>query len=250
MTKTAKPNISKSVARAFEVFELFRQRQTPMTAAQVRHALSIPQPSTRALLRNLVELGYLNFEEDEKTYFPSMQFAHLGDWISNTVLGGTDIARLVDDIALETGETTSANIINALNLEILYARTAAHPLGLNLRPGIGDALWLSAAGRTLISALPDDERERIIAATIRQERNPKKRREILSLSTLFQDIRSKGYCIGYDIYLQGVGAVCVSASFGEQPTVIAVAGARDRIQSAEKRILRTIRSELRRRRSK
>lgn len=157
MSRPVKPNISKSVARAFDVLELFRERQEPMTAA--------------------------------------------------------------------------------------------HPLGLKLRPGIGEALWLSAAGRTLLSALPDDASERLLNATIRQERNPKRRREILSMSAILKDIKSTGYYIGYDIYLQGVGAVCVSEVFGQQPAVIAVAGARDRIQSHEKRILRIIRSRLKRLRS-
>jgi IclR family KDG regulon transcriptional repressor len=246
MTGTPKPNISKSVARAFDVLELFRRQQQPMTAATIRHELDIPQPSARALLRNLVDLGYLNFTDENKTYFPTMRLAQLGDWVSNTTLAGVDIVRLIDDIALETGETASLNTINALNLEIIYARTAAHPLGLNLRAGIGDTLWLSAAGRTLISALPDEEMERLLEAMIREERNPKKRLEIKALTPALRDIKSNGYYVGYDIYLQGVGAICVSVAVGAQPSVVAVAGARDRIQSAEKRILRIIRSKLRR----
>jgi DNA-binding IclR family transcriptional regulator len=244
MIKAPKTNISKSVARAFGVLELFRQRREPLTAAMIRNDLAIPQPSVRALLKNLTELGYLSFDDQRKTYFPTLRLTTLGDWVSNKVLAGVDVARLVDAIAAETGETTSLNIIDDLNLEILYTKTAAHPLALTLRPGIGDLLWLSAAGRTLIGALPEDRREALLQAMIRKERNPNNRKRILALTPALRRIHGKGFFVGYDIYLQGVGAVCVRAELAGQNSVIAVAGAKDRIRSNEKRILKSIRHHL------
>ena len=54
---SSRPNISKSVGRAFAVLELFGQQRKPLTAARLRESLNIPQPSLRALLGNLVGLA-------------------------------------------------------------------------------------------------------------------------------------------------------------------------------------------------
>lgn len=245
MQDGGRSNISKSVRRAFDVFELFRQHKVPLTAADLRRSLEMPQPSARALLKNLVDLGYLSFTDRDKTYFPTMRLAQLGDWIGNTVIADVNVAEVIDAIALEAGETASLNVRNDLNLEILYVRTAAHPLGLSLRPGIGEALWLSAAGRALLGALPADERESALQAMISAERNPRSRRKILAIAPLLDEIHAQGYFVGYDIYFEGVGAVCVGTHIGDRRAVVAVAGAKDRIRSNQRRILRIIRAGLR-----
>ena len=241
---TAPPNISKSVARAFAVLELFRARQIPMTAATLRQLLNIPQPSARALLKNLVELEYLQFNTKEKTYFPTMHLAKLGDWIGASVIAGIDVSRTIDAIAIESGETASLCIINDLNIETIYTKTAAHPLGLRLRPGVGETLWLTVAGRTLLSQFEDTERDALLQAMIKQERNPVNRQKIPALLPLLKKLRTAGYYAAYDIYLQGVGAVCVGVMIGGQPAVIAVAGVKDRIREHEQDILLIIQKHL------
>jgi len=61
---------------------------------------------------------------------------------------------------------------------------------------------------------------------------------------MLAEMRQAGHSVGYDIYLQGVGAVCVSTAIGDQP--VAVAGTGDRIRANEQEILRVIRKHLRR----
>ncbi len=61
---------------------------------------------------------------------------------------------------------------------------------------------------------------------------------------MLAEMRQAGHSVGYDIYLQGVGAVCVSTAIGDQPG--AVAGTGDRIRANEQEILRVIRKHLRR----
>jgi len=242
--RNARPNVSKSVARAFAMLALFRDTREPLTAIQIRQQLDMPQPSVRALLKNLVDLGYLNYAADRKTYFPTMQLAHLGDWIAASVLAGGNTSQVIDDISMETGETASISVINDLNLEVLYAKTATHPVALQLRAGIGEVLWRTAAGRTLLSLLSDEKLEKIMRAMARRDNNARRRHEILGLESAIRDIRRRGSFIGYDIYLRGVGTVCVPAHVGNQHAVIAVAGVKDRIQANEKRILRSIRSQI------
>ena len=243
---TPQPNISKSVARAFAVLEMFRDQREPLTAAQLRRSLDMPQPSARALLKNLVELGYLKFDAEHKTYFPTLQIAALGDWIGHSVLGGTDYSRLVEEITLETGETTSLATVNGLNVEIVHVRTAAHPLALRLRPGVGESLWLTAAGRMLLGMFDAADTDAMLKAMIRQERNPQFRQRISRLPAELERIRRDGYFVGYDTFFEGIGAVCVGTVIAGQPAAVVVAGVRDRIRSNEQSILNTIRMRMKR----
>lgn len=59
--------------------------------------------------------------------------------------------------------------------------------------------------------------------------------------------RSQGYLVGYDTLIKGVGAVCVPLpqAIPGVPLVVSAAGAKNRIQSREKAILRTIRGHVR-----
>ena len=99
--------ISKSVGRVFDVLELFREQRRPMSAADIQRRLQIPQPSIRALLKNLVELGYLDYERSTRKYFPALHLARLGDWIEQSLLGGGELAALVESVSMATGETVS-----------------------------------------------------------------------------------------------------------------------------------------------
>ena len=140
-------NVSKSVARTFAVFELLRERRQPLTAAAIRGELGVPQPSLRALLTKLVDLDYLSFDPVPRTYFPTPKLAALGQFDAGLVRPDSRWRSVIDRITAETGETTSLCVALGLELEVLYACMADHPVALQLRSGRGHALWRSAAGR-------------------------------------------------------------------------------------------------------
>ena len=55
-------------------------------------------------------------------------------------------------------------------------------------------------------------------------------------------MHKRSWYTGYDLHLKGVGAVCYRTEYAQQPAVIAVAGANDRIRDNERAIRRTIRA--------
>ena len=72
----------KSAERTIRVLELFQRQQQPQTLHQVATQLRMPVPSTLAILRTLVGMGYLILDVRRKTYFPALRLASLGDWVS------------------------------------------------------------------------------------------------------------------------------------------------------------------------
>lgn len=239
-------SISKSVARAFRLLELFRDRRRPMTAAEICRRLSAPQPSVRALLVNLASLGYLVYMPADRSWQPTARVAALGDWLRQTPLVSPGLLRTVDSLAAESGETTSLCTICGLRAEILHVSLARHPVAVQLQPGIGAKLWQTAVGRTLLSQCPATEVATMLDTMRHDERSVAGRRSIKALAAELPRIRRAGWYAGYDLLLEGVGSVCVPVSprTGTMPLVVAIAGLRDRVRPVEARLLRMIRGAL------
>ncbi len=244
-------SISKSVARAFQVLELFHAHRQPLTAAAIGRQLTLPQPSTRALLKTLVSLGYLTFTETDRTYWPTGQVTLLGQWLRAEQRLPVPLTLALDRIAGIAGETTSLCGLRDGNVEILHVCKAQHPVALQLETGVGVAAWRTAVGRALLAALPDQESTALLGAWLGQERTPAGRRVLQSLPRELKRARADAYLAGYNLFLKGVGTVCVPLPGARNkalpaPLVVAVAGLSDRIRPRELALLRIIRSELRR----
>jgi len=243
---TSRSNVSKSVARAFRVLELFRDLRRPMTAAQIQHALGLPQPSARVLLRELVDVGYLAYTMPARTYFPTARLYALGDWLGSSTEVHQPLIHLVNKLGALIGETATLSTATYGFVQILYVCRADHPLTLQVAPGMGGPLWRSAVGRTLLSLRGDEEVAEFFAG-LEPRDAPRTRRQRELIVGQLREIRSQGYFAGYDVLLKGVGALClpVPSSMARVPLVLSVAGARERIRPRERAILRTMRTELR-----
>ncbi len=243
---TSQTNISKSVGRTFRLLELFQQGRKPMTAAQIQHALKIPQPSARVLLKELVEIGYLAYTMPAKTYFPTPRLCTLGAWLGGSHIVHEPLILAVDVIARELGETTCLSTATYGHVEVLYARRADQPLSVQVSAGMGSALWRSSVGRTLLSMRSDREVQEFMDG-LEPRDAPRGGRQREQIAAQIRMIRSQGYLAGYDIFLKGVGAICVPLPQTQSaiPLALSVVGAKDRIQPREKAILRTVRGHLR-----
>ncbi len=245
--KSQQSNISKSVRRTFEVLELFCEQRKPMTAAQIQHALGLPQPSARVLLKEIVDVGYLSYVMPARVYFPTAKLCKLSDWLGSRLVVSEKLIRAVDTVASQIEETVSLSTATYGHVEVLYAQRAQHPLALQVGPGMGGSLWRSAVGRTLLSLRSAEEVEQFFAG-IAESEGPKGRSLREQVRSQVRSIREQGYFIGYDILLKGVGAVCLPVrcpAGSGTPLVVAVAGGKDRIQSSERQILKILRAQLR-----
>lgn len=241
-------SISKSVARAFRLLELFREQQRPMLAAEICRRLHLPQPSVRALLKNLVSIGYLEYHPGDRTYLPTRRLAALGDWLRPTDVVPPALMAAVDAIVAQAGETASLCTIRDINAEILHVAKARHPAALQLEPGAGVALWRTVVGRMLLAQCDGEQADQLVHAMQRRERSTEARRALQAIPRELKQVREKGWIAGYDLFLMGIGAVSVPAGRDPagNPLAVTVAGVRDRIRMAEPQLVRLIRAELRR----
>jgi len=236
-------DVVKSVGRVFEVLELWRTAREPLNATQVERQLNYPQSSTLALLKSLVKLGYLSFDRIERTYFPTMRVAHLGEWLETSLYGNGQLSALIEEVADRTGETVSLSCQNDLQMQFVQIRPGTKPLMVNVQAGTFAPLFASTIGWTALSTKPDADIAKLVGRQNRRAKSTEAKASLPAVLEQVGQVRERGYGIGFDTYVHSVGAVAWVLP-GEQtrPLVLSVAGPSDAIRTEADDIVRTVRS--------
>ncbi|HEX7943836.1 MAG TPA: helix-turn-helix domain-containing protein, partial [Phenylobacterium sp.] len=77
----------KSAQRALEILEVFARQRRPLALKEILEELGYPTSSGSALMKSLVALGYLDYDRERRTYFPTMRIAVLGHWVPAALFG-------------------------------------------------------------------------------------------------------------------------------------------------------------------
>ena len=72
----------KSAERTIQVFEIFHERQCPLSVSEIADALATPQSSTSILLQSLRRQGYLVYDAAARRYLPSIRLPVITEWIN------------------------------------------------------------------------------------------------------------------------------------------------------------------------
>jgi DNA-binding IclR family transcriptional regulator len=167
--------------------------------------------ATFALLRTLVDHGYLRLTEPGPRYLPGMTLIRLGD-----------LASARDPIA-----SVSRSILNALSVQTrLTVRIARNDSGYPVfieridgpgmvrffTPlGIRELPHITAVGKAILAQLSDDEIRKIAIETGLEARTPKSITTLPKLLTDIRKVRSRGYAVDDEEDAQGV--FCIGAAF-------------------------------------
>jgi DNA-binding IclR family transcriptional regulator len=181
----------KSAVRALEVLALFREQRQPASLKQIAERLNYPASSATVLLKSLCALGYLSYDRLARAYFPTLQVASLGDWISHELFGQGEIFEVMQDLHAATGETVSIALQNDVYLQYIRVIQSVHALRFHTVEGSLRPLTQSATGWLLLSTHCDAQIEKLVrraniatskaqdrqSLTLTQERVAQARRE-------------------------------------------------------------------------
>jgi DNA-binding IclR family transcriptional regulator len=198
----AEEKIVKSVGRVFEILELFMVVRTPLNAQSICEQLGYPQSSTIGLLKSMVALGYLAFEDDDKMYFPTARLSALGEWVTPELQPGGKIDNIMATLSDLTGETVYLAVQKQLQMQYLMVYPGTLGIALVISEGQISPLFGSAVGKAFLSTKTDIEIERLITRI--QHAVP------IDLNALLSElriIRDHGYAAVFDVLLPGAGAV-------------------------------------------
>jgi len=235
----------KSARRAFEILEHFDQERRPLALKDILDGLGYPASSGSALLKSLVALGYLDYDRDRRTYFPTMRIAALGAWVPDALFGDGALLNLMERLRAATGETVILATQSDLHAQYVHLLHSAEPLQFSVPPGARRPLAASGLGWCLLSAKSDEEIERL-RRRINAEPGgePALSREVLM--SRVNEVRARGYAVSKHTVSQGAGVIGAPLPRGAFGRVFAlgVAGPVARLEMKEELILRELRTGL------
>ena len=229
----------KSATRAIEILEFFKGAREPRGMSDIAAALGYPQSSTTVLLKTLISLGYLNFDRGERLYFPTPKVTALGDWIPRALFGNTGMLDAMRDVHAATGETVSIGTKNDVYMQYVQIIQSVHALRFHVDEGTLRPLTQSALGWLLMSTMPDNKLDNIIRRANIATEKASERVKVADMLKRVRQIRGKGYCSAENVPFLGGGTICVllPVTIQNQPVVLGLGGANERIRQNHDRYL-------------
>lgn len=236
----------KSAKRALEILEVFARHRRPLALKEILDELGYPTSSGSALLKSLVQLGYLDYDRERRTYFPTMRISVLGSWVPQALFGDGQLLPALEALAARTGETVILAVQSDLHAQYVHLVHSAEPLQARVQPGTLRPLARSGLGLVLLSGKTDAEierlRRRINAAG---ESGGQTREELMSR---VGEVRARGYAFSKNAISPGVGiigAALPKGPFGRM-SAVGVAGAVPRLEDREDAIVAELRTTVQR----
>jgi hypothetical protein len=117
----------KSAGRVLRILEFFDEIQRDARVAEIAERLSFPQSSTSILLNCLVDLGYMDYLPESRTFLPSPRVTLLGTWLDKGPVRNGSLIRMLEEISQKTGDTVivaARNGIFSQYIHVLQAQSA------------------------------------------------------------------------------------------------------------------------------
>ncbi|WP_428672089.1 IclR family transcriptional regulator [Reyranella sp.] len=236
----------KSVGRAFEVLEAFNEVRKPMLAIEIAKRFSFPASSTAALLKSMVKLGYLSFDQRDRRYFPTIRIAIISEYLHGALFGQGNLMALMGDMHSQIGETIILGIRKDLEAQYVHIIPGIYPIMLNVPPGTVRPLHRSGMGWALLSQCEEAEIRAIVERVKADGRgSPIDHTELIAT---LKEVRTLGYARSYGTYVAGSGIIAMNlpGTSHDRRVAIGAGGPVDRLQSREREIVRLMRAAINR----
>lgn len=151
---------SSTFARGLSVIEAFGLTNPRMSLSEIAGKTELDRAVARRLIITLVELGYA--KKTGRTFELTPQILSLGHSFLSSHGFGTLMTRDLDRLSIEIAETVSVSVWSGKNVTTIARSNAAGRHVVTDSLGTSLPIHASAAGRVLISALPQHEIMRLL----------------------------------------------------------------------------------------
>jgi IclR family acetate operon transcriptional repressor len=225
--------------RLLDILELFEARQTPLTLQEIATGIGVSKSSTFRLLFTLRERGYLDTNENTKTYWPSPRIYNIG---RIAVLHNTlrqPALTIVEELHRRFDVQVLFSVLTRGRVLVLDAVKPSNMARLRATIGISFTPHSTAAGKAILAFLPEAQLDEVIARV----GLPKLTRRTLStpaeLKADLEATRRRGFAINDGEQEENLYAIAVPI-FNEEPSVVAslcISGSHLEIATKEPRLI-------------
>jgi len=242
--KAAGASLVKSAQRTMEILEFFADYKAVATRVEIAEALGYPESSTGALLKTLVDLGYLRYDVQRRSYSGAPRLAFLGDWIDPDLVTPGPIHEMMQRINDRSGERVILVSRDGTHIRYIHSVYPKHKSKFEF--GMGHALPLtsSGGGRCFLSVLPDAEVV-ALARRINTEVDPTRVVKVNLLLDAISEIRRIGYALYYGVDLPyGVVAVYLSRPPPLEPFAVCISASIELLKTRHEEFASILKEEV------
>ncbi|WP_149538665.1 IclR family transcriptional regulator [Siccirubricoccus phaeus] len=231
----AKPPNVRSIIKAFQVLEAFRERDRFLNLSDIAAATGLDKSAVQRFTRTLRDLGYLEQEPTTRRYSLGRRLLDLSFWfLRSHPLTDRAVPVLVDlrqavgervDLVLPDGDF----ILYVIRMQA--KREAVRPALVGRRV----PQFCSAGGRAMLACLDEAEALRIITASDRRAFTPHTKTDPDAILEEVRKARAKGYAVQSQEWLltETVAAAAVTDNAGKPIGAINIAAHASDLRMAE-----------------
>ena len=232
-TIDGKKNI-KSIVKMSKIIDVIAFEQSALSLSELSQRLGIAKSTLHGLLSTLVNIRYLEQEQDTGRYKLGVQLFELGSQIANTWSEKTIAKSYMKKLVEETGETVHLGMLS--NGEVLYVdkQEANSSIRIDTAPGAKLPLHCTGVGKVLLAYSDESEIEKILSSKLNKYTDQTIDNAV-ALRKQLVEIRKVGYSFDNQEFVDGLR--CVAAPiFDYQKKVIfalSISGPLSRMKQTE-----------------
>jgi DNA-binding IclR family transcriptional regulator len=205
----------KSAGRVLDLLELLSRTGKAMSHSEIAACLGIPKSSLTQLLRDLTGRGYLAFQPGPNSYTLGPNFfALLRQGQEGFSLDA--LARpVLEKLSAATHESCSFNVYRKDHVERVCGVDSPQALTYRMQPGTRFTLYGSSAGKAVLAALPEKERERYLARVRIERQTEATVKSVAELRRHLAKAARDGVAYSSGEYLPGIVAIAAAVRRGD-----------------------------------
>lgn len=216
----------KSAKRTLELFELFGELRRPARVVEIQKRLDLPQSSASKLLRTFERMGYLQYDNENRTYYPTLRVALLGGWLHDQWFGHDSLLMSMEMLREKLGTSVLLGIQNDKHVLYMLALQALVQPRPRLSTGTLRPICRAAAGKALLMQKADGDIGRLVRRVNAEE--PDEHHHI-KLKDLLADLacsRNRGFALSEGAVVAGTSVLAMPLpSLPGQPAMALGVGA-------------------------
>lgn len=219
-----------AVDRALSVFELLANSSEGLTLSELSRKLKAPKSTTHYLLHTLLTRRYIQRRSDGRHYLLGLRFADVASASRAELSLGRLIMPHLRRIAARFNLPATAAVQRGMEA-VVIANVAGSQDGCGMWIGRHIDLYCTAIGKTLISALSDEEVDRLFRGHGLGPFTPRTITSLAALKTHLALVRTNGYAVNDEEQVAGLRAVAVPLvdPMGTILVSVAIRGTTDQI---------------------
>lgn len=228
----------KSAQRVLELLEFFAEERRPAPVGVIAQTLGWPQSSTSVLLRGLCDTGFFDHDARTGLYAPNVRIALATAWIQEHLYSEHNLLRLMESVREQTGHTVMIGVRRGVHVRYLHVLQATRDGRFVARTGSLRPLFRSAAGKMLLTTLPEREVAMLLRKANALEADPANRSEFAAVLRELDTIRRQGHAVSMGTSMPGAAALAtlIPAARDREPMTLSVGGPMKEVRSDRARL--------------